>query len=199
MLLQVALGDEARVDRADHDEQRHDAEQQHHLLAAERCGAGPPRSALCAPAGRAATAMLSLPRHAVGVGRCAHHRRGDRLLASPRRARTSATSRPLAHHQDAVAHAQDLRQLARDHQDRQALLRELAHQAVDLGLGADVDAAGRLVQDQDARLGREPFAEHHLLLVAAGELADDLLDAAARGSGTARRCRAASAVSARGR
>ena len=68
---------------------------------------------------------------------------------------------------------------------------ELAHQRVDLGLGADVDAARRLVHDQDARLGREPLAEHDLLLVAAGELADDLLrpagpDAEAARSASAR-------------
>ena len=64
-------------------------------------------------------------------------------------------------------------------------LREPAHQRVDLGLGADVDAAGRLVHDQDPRLGLQPLAEDDLLLVAAGELADHLL--AARGRG----CRAA--------
>ena len=82
------------------------------------------------------------------------------------------------HDEDAVAHAEDLRQLAGDHQDRHALLGEAAHQRVDLGLGADVDAAGRLVHDQDARRGLEPLAEHDLLLVAAGELADHLLRAA---------------------
>ena len=56
--------------------------------------------------------------------------------------------------------------------------RKLAHQAVDLGLGADVDAARRLVHDEDARLGREPFRQADLLLVAAGKLSDDLADAA---------------------
>ena len=37
-------------------------------------------------------------------------------------------------------------------------LAQAAHQAVDLGLGADVDAAGRLVHDQDPRPGRQPLA-----------------------------------------
>ena len=42
---------------------------------------------------------------------------------------------------------------------------------VDLVLGADVDAAGRLVEDQHVRIGEDPLAQHDLLLVAAGELA----------------------------
>ena len=35
---------------------------------------------------------------------------------------------------------------------------------MDLGLGADVDAAGRLVHDEDAGIGGEPLAQHHLQL-----------------------------------
>ena len=49
---------------------------------------------------------------------------------------------------------------------------ELAHQPVDLGLGADVDALRRLVEDQHRRLRRQPAGQRHLLLVAAGEVAD---------------------------
>ena len=48
---------------------------------------------------------------------------------------------------------------------------------VDVGLGADVDAAGRLVHDQDARLARQPFGEQHLLLVAARQVAHLAVDA----------------------
>ena len=44
-----------------------------------------------------------------------------------------------------------------------------AHQLVDRVLGADVDAAGRLVHQHDARPGGQPAGEHDLLLVAAGE------------------------------
>ena len=43
---------------------------------------------------------------------------------------------------------------------------------VDLVLGADVDAAGRLVEDQHVGIGEQPLRQHDLLLVAAGELAD---------------------------
>ena len=44
----------------------------------------------------------------------------------------------------------------------------------DLALGADVDAAGRLVEDEEAGGGHQPLADHDLLLVAAGERLDRL-------------------------
>ena len=47
----------------------------------------------------------------------------------------------------------------------------LRHQRMDLRFGADIDAARRLVHDEDARLGGEPFGEHDLLLIAARQLA----------------------------
>ena len=49
--------------------------------------------------------------------------------------------------------------------------------AVDLELGAHVDAAGRLVEDQQVRVGEHPLGQDDLLLVAAGELADAVVDA----------------------
>ena len=39
---------------------------------------------------------------------------------------------------------------------------------VDLVLRADVDAAGRLVEDQHVGVGEDPLGQHDLLLVAAG-------------------------------
>ena len=48
---------------------------------------------------------------------------------------------------------------------------ERGDEAVDLLLGADVDAARRLVDDDDARLDQHHLGEQELLLVAAGELA----------------------------
>ena len=50
---------------------------------------------------------------------------------------------------------------------------ELGDQPVDLGLGADVDAARGLVEQQHAALAQQPAREHDLLLVAARELARD--------------------------
>ena len=83
---------------------------------------------------------------------------------------------PLVHDQHAVGHAEHLGQLAGDHQHGQPLAGQLAHQPVHLGLGADVDAAGRLVDDQQLRLGGEPLREHDLLLVAARQEPDGVLE-----------------------
>ena len=84
---------------------------------------------------------------------------------------------PVAQHEHAVRALDDFLELGGDHQDAEALVGELADQRLDLGLGADVDAARRLVEDQELRIGAEPAREQHLLLVAAGELANLLLGA----------------------
>ena len=86
----------------------------------------------------------------------------------------------LAHDQDAVGDAQDFGQLGGDDDHRAALGGEPFDQRVDLGLGADVDAARRLVEQEDARAGGDPAADDRLLLVAA-----------ARTGRSAGRCRAA--------
>ena len=55
------------------------------------------------------------------------------------------------------------------------LSREVAHERLDLGLGADVDAARRVVEDEQPRGGGEHAGEQHLLLVAARELGELLV------------------------
>src|SRR4051812_1419477 len=45
---------------------------------------------------------------------------------------------------------------------------------MNIGLGLDVDADGRLVDDQDPHTRRKPFGEADLLLVAAREIANRL-------------------------
>ena len=50
---------------------------------------------------------------------------------------------------------------------------ELGDLALDVGLRADVDAAGRLVEDEQLRGGRQPAREQDLLLVAAGQVAGE--------------------------
>ena len=77
----------------------------------------------------------------------------------------------VAHHQHLVRQADRLLQRVGDQQDRHALRREIADQFVDLFLGADIEPARRMVEDQDARARRHPARQHHLLLVAAAELA----------------------------
>src|SRR5580658_8770818 len=49
---------------------------------------------------------------------------------------------------------------------------------MDLRLGADVNAAGRLIEDEELWTVCEPLAEHDLLLVAAGQPAGDFVDGA---------------------
>src|SRR3954470_10029921 len=81
----------------------------------------------------------------------------------------------VAQHGHAVRHANDLFQFRRDEQDRHPVAPKLADQPLDFGLGADVNAARRLVKDHELRLQREPTGEHGLLLIAAAELRDRLL------------------------
>ena len=83
----------------------------------------------------------------------------------------------LAHRDDPVRDRENFRQFGRDDDDGDAGLRHLDQEIVDLDLGADVDAARRLVDDQDFRPQREPARQHDLLLIAAGEVADRLVGA----------------------
>ena len=57
-------------------------------------------------------------------------------------------------------------------QDRAARIGIGADEAIELVLGADVDAAGRIEQQQDSALGEQPLGDRDLLLVAARERAD---------------------------
>src|SRR5208283_4642154 len=57
-----------------------------------------------------------------------------------------------------------------------ALAGKFSDELMDLGLGADVDAARRLVENEDARLGHQPAGDQHLLLIAAGEIEHRLLE-----------------------
>src|SRR6266850_6353042 len=82
----------------------------------------------------------------------------------------------FAHHDDSVAHAQYLGQLGGDHHDRLALLGQRMEQLVDLALGADIDAARGLVEKQDVAVAQQPFRDHDLLLVAAGQQPHLLFD-----------------------
>ena len=74
-------------------------------------------------------------RHAAPSAAWPRARARMRLLRG-RRAVERAGDRAAAHDRDAVAHAEDLGQLGRDHEDGQALRGELHNEPVDLGLGA---------------------------------------------------------------
>lgn len=57
-----------------------------------------------------------------------------------------------------------------------ALLGDLVDQVEDLLLGAHVDALGGFVEDVHVGVGVEPLGHNHLLLVAAGQVAHQLMD-----------------------
>ncbi len=78
----------------------------------------------------------------------------------------------VAHHRDAVGQRHHLLEVRGGEQDAEALGGEVAHHPEDLGLGADIDAAAGLVHQQHPGVGHQRLADHHLLLVAAGERAD---------------------------
>src|SRR5713226_5143410 len=101
-------------------------------------------------------------------------RRHDSLLGG---LRTWELCRDYAfvHHQDAVAHAEDLFHLRGDHHDPYPSPCQRHHQPVDLDLGADVDAARRLSHEQHTRAGLQPLGHHHLLLCPPAQVAHDLL------------------------
>ncbi len=69
--------------------------------------------------------------------------------------------------QNPVAAADQLVIVRRIEQDRGASIGEAAQQPVKLLLGANIDAACRIVEQNDARLAHQPFGDHDLLLVAA--------------------------------
>lgn len=75
---------------------------------------------------------------------------------------------PIAQHEDPVGALGDLLELGGDHQNAQALIGKLPDQRLNLGLGPDVYAAGRFIEDQEFRIGAEPSREQHFLLIAAG-------------------------------
>ena len=72
----------------------------------------------------------------------------------------------IVHDHDAITHAENLRHFGSNNDHSKTLSGEFGDQPVDLRLGADVDAARRLVEDQDARIGEKPTPDQTLLLVA---------------------------------
>ena len=107
-----------------------------------------------------------MTRHAVVsfMGGKPHHRFFGRVGAVE-----LALQLAFSHHEDAIGEREDLGQIARHHEHGEPVARLLPDHLVDLELGADVDALGRLVEQQHARLGRQPLGDDDLLLVAAAE------------------------------
>ena len=138
-------------------------------------------SASCRGRSRPALAPHARDRGGMPGGQAQHV-----LLGRARRPGSSPTSRPSAMTTMRSASASTSGRSEETTSSATPRGGERAQQPVDLGAGADVDAARRLVDDQEPRLHRQPFREQHLLLVAAREVADDLAPGSAWRSGARR-------------
>src|SRR5215207_5666411 len=106
------------------------------------------------------------------AGNPVHHVRFGGLAAGE-----LADDAPFVEDQDAVADADGLLDLRGGEEQGQPLPGQLVAQEIDLGFRADVDTSGGVVEDQDLGTGRQPFGDHHLLLVATREIDHTLVDA----------------------
>ena len=79
---------------------------------------------------------------------------------------------PAAHDQHAVADADGLRQIGRDHQDGFAGASEPVYQLVNFPFGANIYAAGRFIEDKQPRIAQQPARQRRFLLISAGQGAD---------------------------
>ncbi|MCY1244048.1 hypothetical protein D9M72_571000 [compost metagenome] len=73
----------------------------------------------------------------------------------------------MVHDEDAVGDFQHFLEFRRDEEAGETVSRLLPDDVEDLPLGLDIDAAARLVEEHHRGLPVQPFADHHLLLVAA--------------------------------
>ena len=78
-------------------------------------------------------------------------------------------------HDDAIGEGEQLVEVLGDQQDTATGLAQPAQLVVDVGVGADVEAAGRLGGDEGAGLAGQRPGEEHLLQVAAGQPADGVV------------------------
>jgi hypothetical protein len=81
-------------------------------------------------------------------------------------------------HDDAIAHADEFGQFGRNEDDRHPLPSQLGDHRMNFRLALDVDALGRLIEDQRARLSRQPLGENDFLLVSPRQGVDPLVEAA---------------------
>ncbi len=80
------------------------------------------------------------------------------------------------HDQDAVAHPDQLGQVGRDHDDADTRGGKLTQLPVDLGPGAHIHSAGRLIKDDHLRVDAHPHCHQAFLLVAARQVEHFFLD-----------------------
>src|SRR5262245_46493464 len=83
------------------------------------------------------------------------------------------------HDQHTIGDGEDFGEVGRNQNDRRSAIGQFDEQTVNFGFGADIDAAGRLIDEQDTRLDEQPFGEQHFLLIPAAEAVDRLKNIAA--------------------
>src|SRR5262245_390043 len=84
-----------------------------------------------------------------------------------------AADRPGSYQIGAVGKPEYFLDLRRNQQHAGTLPREVEDEFVNAAAGAEIDAAARLVEDDEPWTFHDPFGQQHLLLVAAG-IIDDL-------------------------
>src|SRR6266403_617632 len=131
---------------------------------------------MIATPGRRCSGLAGIERAASGM----MHPQSDDVFLGELGAGQFAGDAAFAHHVRSVADVANLRLLGRDHQRGGSVRHEAIDQREDLRLGPDVDAPGRFVEDEKPGAGGEPFADHDLLLVAAGEQRNGLTRARGR-------------------
>src|SRR5436190_2136479 len=114
------------------------------------------------------TAALRLARSVTSPGTAIDFRPSSVTAAA-------CSSRP-GQDQHSLRQAEDFLELGADHDDRHALSGESHDHVVDRLPGADVDAAGRLVEDHDLGFAFQPLGDDDLLLVATGQCPGRLFD-----------------------
>src|SRR5690606_38809744 len=106
------------------------------------------------------------------ISMSSHRERGFDELVRERVHAASGDDPALVHDSKAVAEAAHERQLLLDDEHGQPELAvQLANHVADLGDDARLDAFGRLVEEQEARLEHERARDREPLLLSAGEIA----------------------------
>ena len=82
------------------------------------------------------------------------------------------------HHENAVAHSDDLDEIGGNKHHRQAVGCQFVNQPVNFRFRADVDTSSGLVKQDHSTTRAKPFGKHHLLLIATGEAAHGRLNVA---------------------
>src|SRR3954447_1759126 len=106
---------------------------------------------------------------------CSAKERSHDRMARELRTRQLLADPAVAEDEDAVHQLHVLVDLGREHHDRHALSGQVEQQLIKVALGADVDGARRVVEQQHLRPGGQPACHDALLLVAARQRRDPVV------------------------